>query len=449
MNRFIRAMGVSVLILAGCEAPVDSKPAVTAIGEPLGPAATTTIGPAGGTARSADGQLELIVPAGALAADTVLSVTPLSVTAPGGVKAWRLGPEGTTFSQPATVKMSFTDREIGGSTTSAMRIAFQDSERRWVAYQSSTIDGNTIAVQTTHLSDWSNILGWQLRPQWPYMKAGETLKLSPQFCSFPTINEVYAHVAECGYEGVDRFFVNWAVNGIPGGNAEVGTVQGNATSRTYTAPSSVPEGSRRIAVSVDYIPQTKGDLKKFVLVSNVSVQDKAAFTYQGAVDYHLKLGGPGTSTLPLEYRMTAPLRFNLSSTGNYDLAEAQATLVSYRKENGITNCTCSASNVMGTIEANTGAFVFRNGAVEELQFSAIFTVPLICTGSTDPACANYTTVEAVPWALTGVNPGCTNMVDATYSDPNHINGTWKMVCAANPELRGRLEEMRWSLAADL
>ena len=81
-------------LLSACggskKAPATTaSPAVTAVGETQGAGVAVTIGPAGGTASSADGKLQLIVPPGALAADTALSVTPLSVTAPGGKIAYR------------------------------------------------------------------------------------------------------------------------------------------------------------------------------------------------------------------------------------------------------------------------------------------------------------------------------------------------------------------------
>ena len=65
MNRSIRVV-VASLLLAGCAADLKKTVAVTPVGESTGVAASTMVGPAGGTVRSADGKLELIVPAGAL-----------------------------------------------------------------------------------------------------------------------------------------------------------------------------------------------------------------------------------------------------------------------------------------------------------------------------------------------------------------------------------------------
>ena len=161
--RFTRLV-CAMSVFAGCAADLKTTAAVTAVGDPSGTASTTTVGAAGGTVRSSDGKLELVVPAGALAAETALSVTPISVTAPGGVRSWRLGPEGTTFSKPASLKLTFSDADLGGSKSDAVRVAFQDADRHWKAIKASTVDATSITVSTTHFSDWSLLLGWQLRP---------------------------------------------------------------------------------------------------------------------------------------------------------------------------------------------------------------------------------------------------------------------------------------------
>jgi hypothetical protein len=199
-------------------------------------------------------------------------------------------------------------------------------------------------------------------------------------------------------------------------------------------------------VSVEFAPK-EGE-PRVLLVSNIAVFNHVFDRYAGDVNYHLKFGGPGTSTLPVEYRMAAPVRFNLGSSAtsrSYDLEESVATLLSFSKENGVANCTCSASNVPGTIQASSGAMTLRDGGVESLTLNALFTVPVTCTGSTDPACADYTTVEVVPWSLTNQNPSCINSVTAGYDDASRVAGSWSSVCPANSQLLGRVEEMSWSL----
>jgi hypothetical protein len=143
------------------------------------------------------------------------------------------------------------------------------------------------------------------------------------------------------------------------------------------------------------------------------------------------------------------VRFELASSGNYDLKEGTATLVSYTKENGITNCRCSVSNVQGTVQANTRALVLRDSAVSSLLITAIFNVNLTCTGSTDPACSTASEVVIASWALTGQNPDCTNTQSTGFTDPAHVNGSWTTMCPINQQLLGRQEETTWSLTGKL
>ncbi|MDP2273954.1 MAG: hypothetical protein Q8K32_24650 [Archangium sp.] len=449
MDRLIRVV-VAAFVLAGCAPELKKTVAVTAVGEVTGPAVTSMVGPAGGSVRSADGKLELLVPAGALAADTALSVMPLSVTAPGGVTAWRLGPEGTTFARPASVKISFGEAELKGSTPNALRIAFQDSQKRWQAIKTSTVDSTSITVSTTHLSDWSLLLGWQLRPPVATVLPGRSLTLSVRFCNTVpldqgTESELVSLVANCQEdEGLAPIVGQWAVNGTPNGSATVGTLVPGSPSATYVAPAKAPSGGP-VAVSVELNPPALG---KVLLVSNITIGGDLPNAYAGAVSYRLKRGGSGTSVLGSELIVSALLSFSKGSgsTASYDLVGGTATLRQFQKETGITNCRCTAADVAGTIEANTGALIIDTSAnvVSELQFSAVFTVPLVCNGSTDPACANMSGPEVMAWALTGMNPACTGDQRVSFTSLGKVDGSWNMYCPVNPQVQGRIEEVSWS-----
>ena len=81
----------------GVVTPEDEKPEPTMVGIPIGIPVTKTIGPAGG-AISIAGEVELIIPVGALSSDTEISIQPLTNNAPNGNgNAYRFGPEGTKF----------------------------------------------------------------------------------------------------------------------------------------------------------------------------------------------------------------------------------------------------------------------------------------------------------------------------------------------------------------
>lgn len=171
-------------------------------------------------------------------------------------------------------------------------------------------------------------------------------------------------------------------------------------------------------------------------------------SYRGTLAFRRKLGGPGTSLLPYDHRVTAELKLTLDQRTTYDLAAGTATLVSVEKENGISNCRCTASNVKGTIEAAPKAFLTLNGTVTTFQFSTQFMVPWTCTGNTDPACANTVSPYPVSWLLPGEqNSACTNTLMTGFGDPERIDGSWTTNCPATPELRGEIEEVSWSLMA--
>ena len=62
----------------------DSIPAATSdIGTPTGTAVSKSIGPSGGSLLSADGRIELIIPSGALSANTNIVIQPVTNNCPG------------------------------------------------------------------------------------------------------------------------------------------------------------------------------------------------------------------------------------------------------------------------------------------------------------------------------------------------------------------------------
>ena len=65
-------------------APAGPAPITTAVGVPSGAATSATIGTAGGSVSTPDGKITLIIPPGALAANTVISSSPLRTSRRGG-----------------------------------------------------------------------------------------------------------------------------------------------------------------------------------------------------------------------------------------------------------------------------------------------------------------------------------------------------------------------------
>ncbi len=94
---------------------------------PDGPAADTpppnTIGPAGGKAKSADGNAELLVPAGALASAVTFTLAPASGAPAGGVgTAYAIGPASTPFLKPPLVRITYDASKLSGALEPNVRL---------------------------------------------------------------------------------------------------------------------------------------------------------------------------------------------------------------------------------------------------------------------------------------------------------------------------------------
>lgn len=254
---------------AGGPAAVDATPAITGVGAPIGEPVTQTIGPAGGALASPDGKLQLVVPAGALAADTAITMTPIEATGPGAFAAWRFGPEGTTFATPATLRFAASAEDLAGSEPDALRIGTQRADGAWEVVRAA-VEGNAITAATTHFSDWSIFLGWKIEPGSARVKTGQTQRLDVRYCRIAETerqDDLVGLVSRCEESELAPLLGTWAVNGVAGGSAEVGTVAGGEAVGTYTAPSKVPS-SNPVAVSVDIAVGSRGRTQ---LVSNIEV----------------------------------------------------------------------------------------------------------------------------------------------------------------------------------
>jgi hypothetical protein len=255
--------------------------AVTPVGTARGAAVQQLVLPAGATIGSADGRLQVDVPPGALASPQTLTIQAITNEAPGGVgTAYRLGPEGATFSSPVGLTWSYTSSDVVGSDPLALKIAYQDSQGRWNAVKSLTLDtaAKTISVRTSHFSDWSALAGFQLRPGTASVRAGGSVDLVVDICSNAVsgTDELSELLNRCRPDP-DFFTVQqWSVNGAVNGNTTVGTLRASSeTSATYVAPASAP-ASNPVAVSASVTDQTSQ--RKTILTSNVFIDAKAPLT---------------------------------------------------------------------------------------------------------------------------------------------------------------------------
>ncbi|HEX5132710.1 MAG TPA: hypothetical protein VFX92_09510 [Candidatus Krumholzibacteria bacterium] len=286
MQRYLAAVLMSLFLVScggdsttdpgdGGGGPKTTKPVPTAAGTPDGAPVTQTIGAGGGSMTSSDGFMQLDVPAGALGADTDITIQPITNTAWGGTgKGYRLTPAGLTFTAPVALTFQLDDAALAGTNANFMDVAVQRDDGVWGILKHRTLDENagTLTCTTPHFSDYSLIDGVQIRPGAAVVDEGQSIYLEVQFCARETIDDgedvLAALVTTCDNELAPLgTFRNWSVNGAVGGNATVGRVSPTSGLRIgYTAPAVAPNPNV-VAVSVE----TTYDGMDALLVANITI----------------------------------------------------------------------------------------------------------------------------------------------------------------------------------
>src|SRR5258706_13443852 len=150
------------LLFSSCKKNIDAAPSQevdtsTGAGTPTGQAVTKTIDAAGGQISSADGTIQVIIPAGALSTAKQVSIQPISNQLPSGVgSAFRLTPHGEQFSKPVSIVFTYKDADLLNTLPEFLDIAYQDEKGSWQAMKNTIVDEvkKKITVTTTHFSDW-------------------------------------------------------------------------------------------------------------------------------------------------------------------------------------------------------------------------------------------------------------------------------------------------------
>lgn len=256
--------------------------AATAVGTVQGDAATADIGIAGGQLTSLDGRVKLTVPAGAFTTTRAVSIVPISNNAHGGRGvAYRISPEGLNTAVPMTLAFTADANALRGTTLTALTIATQDAEGRWLAFRTPQRDATTgaLQIQTHHFSDWAIVAGVQLSPVTAQVAVNQSLDMKvircPRLPAAGSDDTVY--LKDCVSEVLNNAQVDgWAVNGVGGGSSASGTIAPYADSASdkaaralFFAPASVP-GTNPVAISVGYRDDAAGS-PLLQLVSNVTI----------------------------------------------------------------------------------------------------------------------------------------------------------------------------------
>ena len=201
------------------------------------------IGPEGGVLVSADKQLRLELPAGALAKKTTIGIVEVEERAPHGLgKVYRVTPADIALGGPA--RLVFDKRE---ESEAGVAVASRGADGSWQAQLDSTFSrfDATISVETTEFSTWSLIEMFKLEPAHLRARLGAAKELQVTICLEDYASNFHgalrAKVAEeCRPWTLSDRVVRWEVMGVPGGNEEIGTVQGAGSRATYRPPAAMP-----------------------------------------------------------------------------------------------------------------------------------------------------------------------------------------------------------------
>jgi hypothetical protein len=119
---------------------------------------TQTVGTAGGTVDSDDGDVTVEIPAGALKADVAVTVkaTAMSPAAGNIGTVYEIGPTGTQFGSPVTLTFHYGSADLMGVSPSLLRIGTIQNGK-WVAIAGYSEDpvAKTVLGTTTHLSPYT------------------------------------------------------------------------------------------------------------------------------------------------------------------------------------------------------------------------------------------------------------------------------------------------------
>ncbi|MBS1752083.1 MAG: hypothetical protein JST63_19455 [Bacteroidetes bacterium] len=238
----------------------------TPVGEPQETPVTATIGAAGGTLQSADGQVRIVVPSGALAGDNNFSVQRITNTnIAGRGSAYRLLPHGLQFSKPIIISFFCDTANFEEIVADAIGIAYQDDKGVWqgsgAIYDSVA---KTFSVSTSHFSDWSLFTAFAINPVTAALEPGKTLHLS-------VVNYMSDDLPVPPVPGVKKpigpqhdlnaqYIKEWKLAGE-------GKLIANGSEADYIAPTTIPS-KNPVAVSVSL--NGSGN-SKYLLVSNIYI----------------------------------------------------------------------------------------------------------------------------------------------------------------------------------
>jgi hypothetical protein len=239
----------------------------TQIGNPVGERTTKTIGPDGGVLTSADKNLRMAIPAGAVSTATDFSIQPIENHAPNGLGvAYRLLPEGTHFEKPVTLTFTYTDSLLTGSTTECLFIAYQGADRIWKAQE---------------VSDWSLFASFRLSVAKNFIDPNQSTTLAVKEVYFGLANLING--SDVHVVTTSRKVTSWTLAGE-------GLLAPNGAVATYTAPSEAPAMNPvTVSAEINNLVTNRGKKGKVMVLAPITIGGEFMDLIFGGVSYHLTL----------------------------------------------------------------------------------------------------------------------------------------------------------------
>lgn len=245
---------------------IDENPIPTAVGDPAGPLVSKQIGINGGIITSADGKVELQIPAGALNGNTDISIQAITNNAPNGISnAYRFSPDGMRFSTAVTLKFHYTATDIASTLPDLLGIAFQESTGIWWRVNNFSNDNvnKIISAPIMHFSDWTEFGVMNITPSSATLRINKSLNLNVTYVNAISEDSELSPILE------KLGKISWSASA----GVLSATPDNNDKSRFFKAPSTVPS-QNPVAVSAQVQINFRYHGKTFnntTLVSNISI----------------------------------------------------------------------------------------------------------------------------------------------------------------------------------
>jgi hypothetical protein len=257
------------------------------------------MGPEGGSLTSADQQITLTIPAGAVSASTTIGIEPITNTNVAGVGvAYRLTPHGQHFNKPVTITFSWEKHADSIGLLQTLGLAYQMDNGIWkfVGADGFDKDGQTVSFKTSHFSDWSLMNQVSLAPYHADLDPGATQTVTAVLFTVMDGDDIFvpippatpANYDEPGYPVGEpeplpsKFVKQWHLNG-PGKITNI-----TSTVVKYEAPASVNDYTTA-TVSLELKAPSRYTGQYF-LVSNINII--------GGSFIELSIGGGAPFTFP-------------------------------------------------------------------------------------------------------------------------------------------------------